>query len=518
LSAPPASSNSASARRADRLAYAAALAEQVRRRDVRAWAADPEALALAVLGLRCWSRQAEILRAVAEHPRVAVRSGHKVGKTEALVILALWWVLTRPRAQVVLSASVGAQLENILWPALRRIAAAARAPLGGECSVDFHRGLRFPDGRHVFGLKPEDSNATAFAGHQGDVLFLIDEASGFSRALLDAALGAVAAGGTLADGTRLRECRIVLAGNPLCTSGPLWDAFHDDASRWHGLHIDSRESPNITGAEPAVPGLATREWLQDMLDACGGDDQHPLFAARVAGQFPGQGANAVLDLALVEAAGRREVPADDGPLALGVDVARFGDDDSVVAARRGRHVLPLAVFHGLDGPGLAAAVLQVARRLKRPGEVPRVKVDVIGVGSAVYDCLRLATLAHGDVTYRPAAEVVAVAVDVATRANDPERYTNRRAECWFGLRTYLADASLPADPQLAGDLVAPAYLYDAQGRYQVEAKEKLKQRLKRSPDRAEALMLAVCDGPAVAQMPAPAALAAIAARFRPVLT
>ena len=121
------------------------------------WRDRPDVFAGDALGITPWSRQRELLLTVARHSHVAIRSGHKVGKSTSLAILALWWVLTRHRGIVLMSATAGHQVGNILWPEVERVYALAAKrglPIGGHLSTDYHRGLQFPDGRRAFGLKP----------------------------------------------------------------------------------------------------------------------------------------------------------------------------------------------------------------------------------------------------------------------------------------------------------------------------------------------------------------------------
>ena len=433
---------------------------------------DPVFFAEKVLGLRCWSRQAELLRAVAAHPRVAVRSGHKVSKSTSLGALALWWVMTRVRGTVVMSATAGHQITDTLWPELVRLYEHAPAPLGGVLSKDYHRGLTFSGGRRVFGKKVEDSTPEAFAGISSpNLMYVIDEASGFPDALYEAARGNLAGGG-----------KLVTTSNPTRIGGWYYEAFHGRRAGWCALHIDSRESPNISGREPSIPGLATAQWERDMARDFGEDS--PAYAVRVKGDFPRTGDCNVNGLELVEAAQARAAQGDiadcDGDLRLGVDVGRTGDDPSVIAPVRGRRCLPLRQKAGQEGDVIAGWVVDVARELRRDAdERPLVRVDVIGVGASVYDHLK----------HNP--ELRVQAVNVATSPNDGTRYVKRRDELWFAGRDFLRDGAIPDDAELHGELTAARYSFDPRGRYVVEDKDEMKKRLKRSPNKADALNLAV---------------------------
>jgi len=205
-----------------------------------------------------------------------------------------------------------------------------------------------------------------------------------------------------------------------------------------------------------------------------------MYQVRVRGDFPSQAENAIIALSLVEEAPRRweDMPGD-GRLVLGVDVARFGDDETVIFPVRGKKALSPIVLRGLDAVQVAGKVLEVARELAIPGELPLVKVDSIGVGSGVADFLR----------YR--SQVECVGVNVANAATVKE-YALLRDQLWFGVQKWPKEGgAIPPDPKLEAELVAPTYAFDLRGRIKVEPKAKIKERLRRSPDRADALALAV---------------------------
>lgn len=441
---------------------------------------DPAFFARVCLAIECWSRQREFLQAVAEHPRVAVRSGHKVSKSTSLVILALWWAMTRPRGIVVMSATAGHQLADILWPELVRVYTHTPAPLGGKLSEDYHRGLRFSGGRRIFGKKVEDTSPESFAGISSpNLLYLIDEASGFPDALYEAARGNLAGGG-----------KLVATSNPTRIGGWYYDAFHGGAEGWETLHIDSRESPNITGREPPVPGLATAQWEEDM--ARDFNRKSAAYSVRVAGDFPTAGDDVVNNLSdVVDAQARDEArrmagesPA--GELRFGLDVGRTGEDPSVLCAVRGDAAFRFDATQGREGDEVAAWVLKIVNDLRTEDDArPVVRIDVIGWGASVYDHLK-----HN-------RSIRAVAVNVSERANNPKKYPKKRDELWFAGNTFLKEGgSVPCDDkELHVELVSARYSIDSMGRQDVESKDELKKRLKRSPNRADAFNLAVSSDP-----------------------
>lgn len=441
-------------------------------------ATDPVAFARDVLGVGLTSYQADFLRAIQANGRVAWRSGHKLGKSTAVAVAALWWVSTRLDARVVMIAPIFRQVRGILYRELRRLYRGAKVPLGGDLFDTPDRGLQYSDGREVIGFASETPERVAgFSG--ANMMFLLDEASGISEDIFAAISGNLAGGGKLA-----------LTGNPTRQSGSYFDAFHGKSRFYTTLHTSSLESPNF-GDGPKVPGLATPEWAAEMLEEWG--ETSPLYQVRVLGNFSRNSDNAVISLEVVERARNAYDPKafdQGGQLVIGLDPARMGSDESVAFARRGNHVLPPFVWRQLDSIQLAAQVSDLAVKLAHRGERPLVRVDEIGIGSGVLDQLRRNVFLRVE------------GVNVGESATVPT-YARKRDEAWFMLRDWLRNGgSLPPDAKLEGELVAPTYSFLPSGKIQVESKDSMRARLKRSPDRADALALAVFEPrQAVARLP-----------------
>jgi len=308
-----------------------------------------------------------------------------------------------------------------------------------------------------------------------NLLVVVDEASGYDPAIWEPLVGNLAGGG-----------KLVATSNPTEPSGPFFDAFTTKAEFWRRLTFRSDQTPNVLEGRRVIPGLAERDWVEQRKQEWG--EQSAAYQVRVLGEFPTQGDNAVIPIGLVNAAQKRyaETPAD-GRLHLGVDVARFGDDETVIRPRRGDKALEPRVIHGADNVDVAGAALELARALRRPPhygepEIPVVKIDEIGNGSGVVDVLSRSQ------------EVETIGVNVAESATT-EGMHRLRDQLWFGLRDWLQTGAIEDDPKLLSELVAPTYGFDVRGRAQVESKDEIKKRLGRSPDRADALALSVYEPP-----------------------
>ena len=459
---------------------------------LKAWRADPVLFAKEAFGIEPWAMQALVMMAVAEHHRVTVRSGHKVGKSLLVAILAWWWAIVMPMAGVIITAPTGRQVKRIIWKELRALAARARTV--GVLDLppvpkDPGTGIQWDDGRYIIGFSTDDTvNMGGFSGPA--LLFLVDEASGVDEIIYEAIRGNTA-GGSKDDPTAV--AKVVLTGNPILTSGTFYESFHRQAGLWTPFHISSMDTPNVQLGRVVVPGLATQEYIDESEAAFGGREG-PLWDIRIAGDFPRGGTNTIITVRMVEAAHElyRKWLDNPGPhvrgLSIGVDVARFGDDDSVSTALRGKLHVDTVAENGLDTLPVANMVVKQIERLRQPGDpLPEVKVDVIGYGAGVASILRAARNKNGD----PIANVVEV--NASERSADPANYPNIRSQLWFDLARWLDDGGMldPGDMSLTGELVAPTYKVNQAGQQEVEKKDSFKKRLKRSPDRADALALAV---------------------------
>jgi hypothetical protein len=444
---------------------------------------DPVEFCREKLGLILWKKQAEIARALTHSRRVAVRSGHKVGKSTLAAAIALWWVhdrIKRPRARVVITAPTDRQVKSIVWKEVRRLYKQADAkgqPIGGKIGLDPGTGLQLEDGREVIGFATDDDER--MAGYSGeDILFIADEASGIDAKIFEAIEGNRAGGGSL-----------FMLGNPTQTSGEFFDAFNSKAKLYEGFHIPSYETPNAKGQEH-IPGLATAAYCEEKKEEWGEDD--PRYQVRVNGDFPSESSTQIIPQRSIKKALEWYPTIEgEGPLVCGLDPARFGDDDSILCIRQGNKPHFFLKLKKGDGPTTAHDAMHQIRRVapslgydpEQDGKI-RVCVDVIGIGASVYDALK----EH----YEEELEIVGVNVSQASAKK--KEYVNLRDELWFGLRDWLRKGgTLPKLDKLTQDLSAPQYAFAKNGACKVEPKEDIKKRTGRSPDYAEALMLSLFE-------------------------
>ena len=402
--------------------------------------------------------------------QIAVRSGHGVGKSSLMAMVRGWAMSTMADTRGVVTANTGQQLitktlpEFAKWHHLQINAHWFDGSMAYRYALD-------PAHRETWRFDAvtwSAENPAAFAGlHNAGrrILLQFDEASEIPPIIWETAEGALTDADT--------EIIWLAFGNPTQTSGRFAECFGSQRGRWHTVEIDAR---NVRRTNKAL----IAEWAQHY-----GEDSD-FFRVRVKGQAPRAGSTQFIGHDLVEEAmGREPVPSIHDPLVFGVDVARFGDDQSVIYRRRGYDGAswPPLSFRGLDTMQLAARVAE-QMQVDKPDAV---FVDEGGIGAGVVDRLRqLQSRGVVGVNFGSAADTAALSASGAAL----ESYANKRAEMWGGVRSWLRRGGcLPSNRELRDDLTGVQYGFDRDGRIQLERKEDMKKRGLASPDFGDALAL-----------------------------
>jgi hypothetical protein len=438
---------------------------------------DPVHFASDVLGSTMWRRQRDIMRAVVTKPLVAVKACHASGKTYQAARLALYWLIRHPEGKVINTAPGWRQV-RLMWEEIRLARAQSRIRFPEPSATE----LRITDANYIQGISTNE--AVKFQGiHGRNILIIADEAPGIRADIWDAIEG-VRAGG---------DVHVLMLGNPVIPSGYFFNAFGAGRAIWHTCTISAFDTPNLVGvtlerlltmseeelAYSPSPYLVTRRWVKERALAWG--PTHPMFCARVLGEFPSQSAYSVFSLELIERAKRDRTPQEaellqTARIQIGIDVAGPGEDETVVAVRCGGCVLEIHAFADADPRG---RVVQVLSKWQRTGRLHWVVVDVIGIGYNF--ALHLADLGFPVVQF-----------NAGHRAIDAERFTNLKAEAYWQLREHMESGAicglndLDTEAQLAGILYRPT----SSGRTEIESKDDARKRGQSSPDRAEALVMA----------------------------
>lgn len=438
---------------------------------------DPVFFIERVLGRELWSKQREIACAVRDHPRVAVRACHGPGKTFVAAAIALWF-LRHPEARVVTTAPTWRQVKSLLWHEVGQLYTRSTFPLGGVC---LQTEVRLPDGRYAIGLSTKPEDVESFQGHHAkNILLIYDEASGVDQPIFDAGEGYLTTSGA----------KLLLIGNPTQAAGEFYNAFHRNRAAYHQIHISYADLPAFTGedvSDAVADHLTGRAWVEAQKKRYGEDS--PAYAVKVLGDFAEGADDTVFGVKQVENAAAREFEdkeiAPDDLRVIGCDVARFGSDETVISLREGKRVRLKEQYVGNPTTTTTGHLLRLAKEVRedKPLAKLRVVVDDAGVGGGVTDQLR------EKLSQQRIEGVTVVAFNGANSAIEEDEYPNARSESWFTVAEQVDELDLDDDDDLAGDLLAPKYKVDSNGRRVVEPKADTKKRLGRSPDRADSVLL-----------------------------
>jgi len=369
----------------------------------------------------------------------------------------------RVPSKTVVTAPTSSQLFDACFAEMKNVAKRLKPPFNDllEIKSDRIELKSQPEATFISCRTSRAEQPEALAGvHSENVLLIADEASGVPNAVFEAASGSMSG----------HSATTVLTGNPTRNTGFFYDTHNRLREDWYTMHVSCVDSPRVS-----------EDFVEDMKKRYGEDS--PAYHVRVLGNFPPSEEDTVIPVSLIEHAMNNEIRlSDDTPAIWGLDVARQGNDSSVLCKRQGPVIHPLTVWRNLDLMQLTGAVKAEYDALppsKRPVEII---VDSNGFGAGVLDRLR-------------ELDLPARGLNVSERSSQKETYINLRAELWFKAKQWLEgmDVKLPKDDALYADLAAPRYHFTSSGKMQVESKEAMKKRGVNSPDRADAVCLSLAN-------------------------
>jgi len=451
----------------------------------------PCEFAVEVLGLTMWRGLEEILTSLRDNVLTYVCGGHKLSKSTSNVAGALWWCGAEHPGNDGRWAAVcpsGDQIKRVFWNELtiqlERIAEErprVRDMLGPELGLDPRTGWRMSGGAQIIGVATD--KVEKVAGISAPWLVVnIDEATGYPDELYNGWEGNMAGG-----------AKGLFSSNPTVPEG--W--FFDGMTSGEGtvLRYSAYDSPNVIANEKVIPGLAENEWVERLERKHGPNPElNPEFQIRVLGQFPERGENQIIsmgDLRRAQDGWHPDMEPERGQLTIGVDPARYGVDECVIQPVRGQFAYEPTILSGaVDGKEIADAVIEALRlhRRERERRVPIV-VDGVSSGSTAVDMLEYSEA-------RRRGELVVHVHEGFRDAEDDSRFGNRRTEVWDALNDWLkAGAFVPKGAAIRKEMAKAMYKFDSRSRKVMESKERMKAKLKRSPNRADALTLAISSPP-----------------------
>lgn len=410
-----------------------------------------------------WGKQKEIMYSVRDNPRTCVRSCNGAGKTFVSANVVAWFLATHPNSIVITTAPTARQVRELLWQEINNLHANSKYPLGGRTlQTSWTVGAKW----FALGLSTDDPNR--FQGfHAEHILGVIDEGAGVDAPIYEA-MDAILTSS---------NARLLTIGNPTEASGRFYDAF--SSPLYNKIHISAFDTPNFQGNGVIYPALITPQWAEERRMEWG--EESPAYQARVLGNFPIIGTDTMIPLGWVLKATERDIAWGKKDLCvMAVDSARFGDDESAIAVRRGMSLARTERYTEVDTVKLSRHAQKVAEE-EKPDIIV---VDAVGIGAGVADNLRSWGL--------PAVDFISQG-----KAWEPQRFVNRRTEAWFRVRELFRrnEIAFTRDEMLVGQLTAPKYRFDTSGRYVLESKEDMRKRGLMSPDRADAFVMAFdCTG------------------------
>lgn len=424
------------------------------------WRDNPVRMVEDLFGIHPDEWQAEALMSLATEDRVAIRSGHGVGKSALMSWAILWWMFTRYPCKVACTAPTSHQLNDVLWGEIAKWIGMLPDSWRDLINVKSERVELISNPLESFAVArtARKEQPEAFQGfHSENMLFIVDEASGVEDVIFEVGSGSMSTKGA----------KTLMAGNPTRVTGYFHDAFHKMRTNWHTIQVNCETSK-----------MVNPEWVEAMRRQYGQDSD--IYRVRVLGEFPRGDDNAVIPLYLVEEAIGRDVEPNEGKVIWGVDVARFGGDKSALAKRCKNTVLePIKTWQGKDLMQTVGIIVREYEDTPHDKRPDMILVDSIGLGSGVVDRLR-------EQGYPARGINVAESPSV-----DSDKYARLRDELWWKLREWLEsrDCLLPDQQDLVGDLTTPTFEILSSGKIKIESKSDIKKRLPRSPDLADALCL-----------------------------
>ena len=443
---------------------------------------DPAAFFEDILEITPDPWQAEVLEDISKYPRVSVKSGQGVGKTALEAGLVLWFLTFRPYSRVVATAPTRQQLYDVLWAEIDKW----RSDCLLKDYIKWTKTKVYIDGEESrwfatakTATKPE--NMQGF--HEDHMLFIVDEASGIDDRIMEAILGTLT-------GT---DNHLLLCGNPTKTSGTFYDSHTRDAELYRRHTVSSMDSSRTN-----------RENMESMIKKYGWDSN--VVRVRIRGEFPSQEDDTFISSEAINQCTDRlyELPEGKGMpfVIIGCDVARFGDDETIIYRNfKGRCKL---VRHR-RGQDLMATVGDLVREYKRiREEFPEytgkvfVNIDDTGLGGGVTDRLREVKQEQklNKLYVIPINAAEKIETDTAAGKESAEHYNNLTTDMWANMKELLEhrEIVIPDDGETVAQLSCRKYRMASNGKLELEPKKEMKKRGLDSPDRADALALSLYTG------------------------
>lgn len=431
-----------------------------------------------IIGVKPDAEQAKILQSVADNPMTSVRSGHGVGKSAVEAWVAIWFLSTRPFPKIPCTAPTQHQLFDILWA---EISKWLRNSPGLQNEIIWTKEKVYLKGypEEWFAVARTATKPDALQGfHADDVLYIIDEASGVKDEIFEPVLGSLSTQGA----------RLLMCGNPTQKSGFFFESHTKNRASYKTFHIDGRKS-----------GRVSPEFVKKIVEMYGEDSD--VFRVRVAGEFPLNEDDVFIPLPLVEKSIMTEFSERKTPniIRIGCDVARFGDDKTVIGSKIDEKAAIEKKRRGQDTMKTADDIVLLYYELLKKYPTYKdpviVTVDDGGVGGGVVDRLRQMQRNNPE----NLGQMNIVPVKFGQRIKHKHYHdstTFMMAVVKSLLSPHEEDGSpkpveliLPDDDDLVAQLSGRKYALTDNSKIKVESKKDMKERGLPSPDEADCVLL-----------------------------
>lgn len=432
---------------------------------------DPVRFAKEVLGFVCDTWQKKVLEDLRDNPKVSVRSGQGVGKTSVESVALIWFLVCFPFPKIIATAPTRQQLNDILWSEVAKW--QQKSPLLVEI-LKWTKTYIFMKGyeKRWFAVAKTAGKAEGMQGfHEDNLLFIVDEASGMEEEIMEAILGTLSG----------HNNKLLMCGNPTRTTGTFYDSHNKDRGAYKTHKVSSLDCARTN-----------KDNIANLMRKYG--EFSNVVRVRVLGEFPEQEDDVFIPLQLVEQATMRDIDISThiNKITLGVDVARYGDDETVMYENVGGKAKIAKCYHGQDLMRTVGEIVMAYRRLIE--EYPHYKgvitafIDDTGLGGGVTD--RLEEVKREERLKR--LEIVPINFASSPPQDGSEiKYDNITTYMWATVKDMLKSGELVLenDNETVAQLSVRKYQVTSKGKIALESKKDMKDRDIKSPDRADALAL-----------------------------
>jgi len=439
---------------------------------------DPQFFVREILGIdKIWAGQVKILEALRNNKKVVVPSGHALGKDYIASAVALWFLYSHYPSKVILTAPSQRQVKDIMWMELSSRYKNAKVKLDGDL---MSLKLMLDHDWFVEGFTTKEVNQSVgkFQGyHSPNILVVISEAQAVEELIFDQAEAIMTS----------HNSKMLIIGNPIQSTGRFAKMIKD-TTHHKVLELSCLDSPNVIEGREVIPGLVSKAWVDEKRVKwnADGSGKDPRWMGRVLGKVPSTSVNTVVSEDLYRKCIDRQIIQPIRKGSIGVDPARFGDDDMVITVFDNGQLVDEKLIPKCDAVEGAGEIMIMQKKHFPHGQIAIV-VDCDGLGGPYLDVAKKMAPDNLEINW----------IEFHGSCSDTQQvdsqYQNHRAECAFYVRELMEQGLISVnDNEVAlEEGTCEQYFMNQRGRIQLEDKEDIKERIGRSPNSWDARKLAI---------------------------